>query len=190
VDAISVLKDDHKLFRRLFGEFSRTTDLGAKTRERLGRRLVKELSIHAAIEEQILYPRVRNVLKKGNGLADHAIEEHQEAEELPDRLDGLAGDDPELAPLVEQLTDSVLQHVTDSVLQHVKEEEGDLFKQLRAAVGRKDLTQWGEELKAAKRTAPTRPHPQAPTRPPANVLVGVAAGVADRARDRARKARS
>jgi hemerythrin superfamily protein len=182
VDAISVLKDDHKLFRRLFGEFSRTTDLGAKTRERLGRRLVKELSIHAAIEEQILYPRVRNVLKKGNGLADHAIEEHQEAEELPDRLDGLAGDDPELAPLVEQLTDSVLQHV--------KEEEGDLFKQLRAAVGRKDLTQWGEELKAAKRTAPTRPHPQAPTRPPANVLVGVAAGVADRARDRARKARS
>jgi hemerythrin superfamily protein len=182
VDAITVLKDDHKQFRRLFAEFGRTTDRAVKTRERLARRLVKELSIHAAIEEQILYPRVREVVKKGDKLADHALEEHQEAKELLDQIDGMTGGDPELAPLVEQLASSVLHHV--------EEEESDLFKQLRAAVGRKDLTQWGEELKAAKRSAPTRAHPHAPNRPPANVLVGMAAGVADRARDRARKATS
>jgi hemerythrin superfamily protein len=73
VDAITVLKDDHKLVRRLFAEFGRTTDRAVKTRERLARRLVKELSTHAAIEEQILYPRVREVLKKGDKLADHAL---------------------------------------------------------------------------------------------------------------------
>ena len=77
VDAITVLKDDHKLLRRLFAEFGRTTDRAVKTRERLCRRLVKELSLHAAVEEQILYPRVREVVKKGDELADHALEEHQ-----------------------------------------------------------------------------------------------------------------
>jgi hemerythrin superfamily protein len=102
VDAITVLKEDHELVRRLFAGFGRTTDRAVKTRERLTRRLVKELSIHAAIEEQILYPRVREAVKKGDELADHALEEHQEAKELLDRIDGMAGDDPELAPLVEQ----------------------------------------------------------------------------------------
>lgn len=177
-----MLKDDHKLIRRLFADFGTTTDRAVKTRERLSRRLVKELSIHAAIEEQILYPRVREVLKKGDKLADHAIDEHQEAKELLDRVDGMAGDDPELAPLVDQLATFLLHHV--------EEEESGLFKQLRTAVGRKDLTQWGEELKAARKSAPTRPHPHAPSQGPANALVGVAAGVADRARDRARRATS
>jgi len=182
MDAISVLKDDHKVVRRLFKEFGRTTDRAVKTRQRLARRLVKELSVHAAIEEQILYPRVRDVLKKGDRLADHAIEEHQEAKELLDRIDGMAGDDPELAAVVQQLSESVLHHV--------KEEEGDLFKQLRGAVGRKDLVQWGEDLKSAKKSAPTRPHPHAPNQPPANAVVGVAAGVVDRARDKTRNAKS
>jgi len=92
----------------------------------------------------------------------------------------MTGDDPELAPLVKELANSVLHHV--------KEEEGDLFKQLRTNVSRKDLTRWGEELKAAKRSAPTHPHPHAPNQPPGNALVSVAAGVADRARDKAHKA--
>jgi hemerythrin superfamily protein len=99
-----------------------------KTRERLSRCLVKELSVHAAIEEQILYPRLRRALPKGDRLADHALEEHQQAKELLDRIDGMSGDDPQLAPTVEELAKAITKHV--------KEEEGDLFKQLRAAVGR------------------------------------------------------
>jgi hypothetical protein len=93
----------------------------------------------------------------------------------------MSGDDPELVPTVKKLTAAITEHV--------KEEEGDLFKQLRAAVGRKDLAEWGEELKTAKKTAPTRPHPHAPNKPPANALVGAAAGVVDRTRDKARNAK-
>lgn len=179
VDAITVLKDDHKTVKKLFRDFKATSDRAVKARQRLAERLVKELSIHAAIEEQILYPRVRTVLPKGNKLADHAIEEHQEAKELLDRIDGMAGDEPELVPTVQRLTKVINDHV--------KEEEGGLFKELRSAVGRKELAEWGEELKAAKKTAPTRPHPHAPSTPPGNVVVGAASGVADRARDKARR---
>lgn len=174
-----MLRDDHKVVKKLFRDFEGTTDRAVKTRKRLAERMVKELSIHAAIEEQILYPRMRTALPKGDKLADHAIEEHQEAKELLDRIDGMAGDDPELAPTVRRLTEVITEHV--------EEEEGDLFKQLRAEVGRKDLAEWGAELKSAKKKAPTHPHPHAPSRPPANKVLGVAAGVADRARDRARR---
>jgi hemerythrin superfamily protein len=179
MDAITLLKDDHKTVKKLFRNFGDTTDRAVKTRQRLGERLVKELSIHAAIEEQILYPRMREVLPKGDRLADHALEEHQEAKDLLDRIDDMTGDDPDLAPTVKRLSEVISEHV--------KEEEGDLFKQLRQAVGRKELTEWGEELKAAKKTAPTRPHPHAPNKPPANAVVGAAAGVTDRARDKARR---
>ncbi|HEY8546985.1 MAG TPA: hemerythrin domain-containing protein, partial [Acidimicrobiales bacterium] len=175
MDAITLLRDDHKLVRRLFREFGATTDRAVKTRERLARRLVKELSVHAAIEEQLLYPRVRQVLDDGDALADHALEEHQEAKELLERIDGLPGDDPALKELVDRLATAVTEHV--------KEEEGGLFKQLRAEVGRKQLAEWGEELQAARRKAPTHPHPHAPSRPPANKTLGVIAGAVDRARD-------
>lgn len=35
----------------------------------------------------------------------------------------------------------------------------------------------------AKKPAPTRPHPAAPDKPPANKLLGPGAGLVDRARD-------
>jgi hemerythrin superfamily protein len=175
MDAISVLKDDHKLVKRLFREFDGTTDRAVKTRERLSGRIVKELSVHAAIEEEILYPRLRDAVRNGDKLADHALDEHQQAKELLARIDGMRGDDPELAATMGELAQAITAHV--------EEEEGEIFKQLREAVGRDELTEWGGELQAAKKTAPTRPHPHAPGRPPANVLVGAVAGVLDRARD-------
>ncbi|HZA76082.1 MAG TPA: hemerythrin domain-containing protein [Acidimicrobiales bacterium] len=175
MDAISVLKDDHKLVKKLFREFEGTTDRAVKTRERLSGRIVKELSVHAAIEEEILYPRLREALQKGDRLADHALDEHQHAKELLARIEDMSGDSPELAETMGELIQAITAHV--------EEEEGDVFKQLREAVGRDDLTRWGDELRAAKKTAPTRPHPHAPDKPPANVLVGAVAAVLDRARD-------
>ena len=38
-------------------------------------------------------------------------------------------------------------------------------------------------MRAAKKVAPTRPHPNAPSTPPGNILIGAAAAVIDKARD-------
>jgi len=40
-----------------------------------------------------------------------------------------------------------------------------------------------EAMQAAKKIAPTRPHPRAPDEPPANLLAGGVAAVMDRGRD-------
>jgi hypothetical protein len=61
----------------------------------------------------------------------------------------------------------------ENVRHHVKEEEGDLFPTVRKALDPSKLHEIGAELIAAKRTAPTRPHPEAPDTPPGNLVAQV-----------------
>ena len=58
----------------------------------------------------------------------------------------------------------------ESVRHHVKEEERDLFPKVRKAMSRSELEDLGARLTAAKRAAPTRPHPRSPDTPPGNIV--------------------
>ena len=71
----------------------------------------------------------------------------------------------------------------ENVRHHVKEEETELFPKVRQRIERRRLVELGAELRDAKRRAPTHPHPRSPDAPPANVLVGSAVAVMDKARD-------
>ncbi|MDP8987034.1 MAG: hemerythrin domain-containing protein, partial [Actinomycetota bacterium] len=75
----------------------------------------------------------------------------------------------------------------ESVRHHVEEEEGELFPQVRQALGRKRLGEIGDAMEELKKSAPTRPHPRAPDTPPGNVAANKAAGVLDRARTGAKR---
>src|SRR4028118_1988126 len=70
----------------------------------------------------------------------------------------------------------------ESVRHHVKEEESELFPQVRKEIRRKELAELGEALEKAKKTAPTKPHPRAPDTPPGNLVAGPTAGVLDKAK--------
>lgn len=63
------------------------------------------------------------------------------------------------------------------------DEERNLFPRLRAACAPEKLDQLGDKVRQAKKTAPTRPHPAAPDKPPANKLPAPGAGMVDRLRD-------
>ena len=58
-----------------------------------------------------------------------------------------------------------------------------MLPRLRKALTKKELDQLGEQMRVAKKAAPTRPHPKTPSKPPANVAAGAVAAVVDRARD-------
>jgi organic hydroperoxide reductase OsmC/OhrA len=75
----------------------------------------------------------------------------------------------------------------ESVRHHVKEEEQELFPEVRKAIGRKEMAELGDALEQAKKTAPTRPHPKAPDTPPGNLVAGPAAGALDKAKDKVKK---
>ncbi len=172
-DAIAVLKKDHADVERLFVRFERTRS--APERRRLADRIVRELSIHAAIEEQLVYPRLRGRLNGAEGEVLLALEEHHFAKVALTEIENLPEDSERLDPKVRVLADNVRRHV--------QEEERQLLPALKRLVSADELVELGDALLAAKRLAPTRPHPAAPDEPPGNVLTTPAAAVYDRGRD-------
>ncbi len=70
---------------------------------------------------------------------------------------------------------------------HVQDEETEQFPGLRAQVPREELVEMAQKVEAAKKVAPTRPHPLAPNNPVFHKLVGPGVGLVDRLRDRLTK---
>ncbi|MFD4031184.1 hemerythrin domain-containing protein [Streptomyces sp. NPDC058637] len=114
--------------------------------------------------DELTIELVRHSVAEGMHLYP-AVREHGE---------GLPADHPRFDDLVARLKLEVSEHVRD--------EEDRLFPMLAAACTPQDLDQLGDRIRAAKMTAPTRPHPSAPDTPPGNKLLGPGAGLVDRAR--------
>jgi hemerythrin superfamily protein len=172
MDAISVLTKDHREVDAFFREFEAGAD---GTGADLLRKIECELSKHAAVEEEILYPLARECLPHQGSFLDHELEEHQTVKELLVALN-------ELEPVSAEFR-AKMQQLARSVRSHVEEEEGRLFPQLRQQLSEARLDEVGRQLEKAKKTAPTHAHPHAPNKPPLNRIAGMAAAVIDRARD-------
>jgi hypothetical protein len=59
-----------------------------------------------------------------------------------------------------------VEKVISDVSEHVQEEEGEMFPKFLEAISSKKLEEIGAQLAQAKKKAPTRPHPNAPSTPP------------------------
>ena len=173
MDAITLLVQDHRRTDELFDRFEQTHDPDGK--KRLVREFTHELSVHAAVEEQWLYPLTAQTLDDGRSLAGHSVDEHQRVKDLLAWLDGAEPTEPGYEERVREL-------ITE-VRHHVEEEETQLFPKLRKAVPEPQLETLGSAMSLAKVLAPTRPHPHAPNTPPVNVLAGPVAAAVDALRD-------
>ena len=60
MDAIALLKADHRKVEDLFAKFENAGERARKTKRKLVDAIIVELSVHAAIEEQVFYPAVRS----------------------------------------------------------------------------------------------------------------------------------
>ena len=174
-DAIELLTRDHAEVEGMFRQIEALPP-GA-SQDELVQGIVRELSVHAVIEEQVLYPAMRASLPDGERLVEEALEEHQQVKETLAAIE--RADAGERAPLLVQ--------VIGNVRHHVQEEEGDLFPKLRASVAQDELQEMGSKMATAKKMAPTHPHPNAPNTPPGNVVGGAAAALLDKARDALRR---
>ncbi len=175
MDAITLLKDDHKTVEKLFKAFEKAGERAHKAKRDLVDSMIKELAVHAAIEEQVFYPEIRRLVPDQGDCTLESLEEHHIVKWVLSELEGL---DPEHERFQAKVTVLI-----ELVRHHVEEEETELFPAVREALGRKQLQEIGQSLDQAKKVAPTRPHPRAPEEPPANIVAGAAAGAMDRARD-------
>jgi hemerythrin-like domain-containing protein len=149
MDAITLLKQDHKTVEGLFKKFEKAGEGAKKTQRDLADKIVEELSVHAAIEEEVFYPAVRQALEEEEDTILEGLEEHHVAKILLSEIAGMDAEDERFRPKVTVLIESVRHHV--------EEEEKELFPEVRQAMGRKRLGEIGERLEEAKKSAPTEP---------------------------------
>ena len=149
MDAITLLKDDHKTVEKLFKELEKAGGRAFKTKRKLADQVIEELTTHAYIEETVFYPAAR---KGAPDTAGHVLESIEEHHVVVWMLSELAGMDP----ADERFTAKVTVLI-ENVRHHVKEEEQDFFPEVRKAMDRKALQQLGEEMAAAKSQAPRDP---------------------------------
>jgi len=173
-DVIDELTVDHREVDDFFEQIEMAAS-GSPERKGLLDQLTIELVRHSVAEEQYLYPAVRKHLDDGDAIADKEITDHGRVEQLLKDLEGCAADDPQFDHLVVKLRTEVKYHITD--------EEDNLFLQLRTACSPSVLEALGDDVRRAKKLAPTRPHPSTPSTPPGNKLLGPGLGLVDRARD-------
>jgi hemerythrin superfamily protein len=176
-DVVDVLSADHREFDRIFTELEGLhgrTDADSLRRKR---ELVDEVTIglvkHSVAEETRVYPRVEKQVDKDE--AEHAKEEHAEAEETMKRLERMDPEDPEF--------DAVVAELIREIRHHVQEEESRMFTELRASFTREELVEMAEQVEAIKKIAPTRAHPMTPNEAGVRLAVGPVASLLDHLRD-------
>jgi hemerythrin superfamily protein len=141
MDALDLIKQDHKRLRKLLEE---TLDAeGAQREERLDH-LRTELVAHERMEEEVLYPRLRDE-KKAHETVLEGYEEHHVADVL---LDELLDVPPET-----DLWKAKVKVLKENVEHHMDEEEDELFKGARAVLDREELNRLGERMEQIKRSA-------------------------------------
>jgi hemerythrin-like domain-containing protein len=179
MDAIVLLREDHKKVKDLFKRFEGLGPNATKTKKETVEKLIEELSVHSGIEEQIFYPAAREVLKDDSMILED-LEEHHIMKWTLSELEGMQPEDERF--------DAKVNVLIEMVRHHIKEEEEDLFPALRDKLGRKRLQEIGDAMGEAKKFVPKRPHPRAPDTPPLNVIAGATAAVADKVIDLTKEA--
>lgn len=107
LDAIALLKADHRLVEDLFTKFAAAS--GASARQALVKQICTALSVHTIIEEEIFYPACRGHIDAS--LGSEAYVEHDGAKVLIGELEASAPDEPFYAAKVKVLSEEIKHHV-------------------------------------------------------------------------------
>ena len=137
IDAIALLRADHKAVDQLFTEFTATKSSAKK--KALVDKICLELSVHAQVEEEIFYPAVKEALND-KALIPEAIVEQATMKDLISQVQGMEPDG--------EMYDAKVMVLCEYVKHHVKEEHTEMFpKAKESSLDMKDL---GEKLHARK----------------------------------------
>lgn len=148
-DAIVVLKDDHQQIKRLFREFQSAGDGAVKRKGELMARIIEELTVHTYVENEVMYPRIRELLPDLEDDVLESYEEHHVADLLVAELHAMKPD--------AERFDAKATVLIENVTHHIDEEEDEWFPKVREALGRTVLQEIGADILAAREKAPRSP---------------------------------
>jgi hemerythrin superfamily protein len=138
LDAIQLLKADHRTVEELFEQFEDTN--GAKAKQRIANQICFELIVHAQIEEEIFYPGAKEAVEED--LYNEAHVEHDGAKVL---IAQILDSDPN-----GEFYDASVKVLSEMIKHHVKEEEQRDGMFAQAKQGDVDLAELGEQMAQRK----------------------------------------
>lgn len=148
-DAIVLLKADHKEIKAVFSKFERAGENATRTTGELVAKMIELLHDPHLHRERSHVPEVRTLLPDLEDDILESYEEHHVADLLVMELLAMSPD----AERFDAKTTVLIENVTH----HIDEEEQDWFPKVRAGLGRKQLSELGEQLLEAKKKAPHSP---------------------------------
>jgi iron-sulfur cluster repair protein YtfE (RIC family) len=133
---LAMLAADHENVRQLAEEYQTLLESGEDAAAALVQEICREIEIHAAVEEEILYPAAARISELSL-LIDQAREDHDRVKEIVEEIRSMEPGDPQVAGLILQLAEDVEAHAA--------EEEGVLFPELEQRMAGQ-LVQIGRQM--------------------------------------------
>lgn len=137
-DAIEMLIQDHREVESLFERYERSADPA------LAEEICTELTVHSAVEEKVVYPKLSQDVDGGDGMRSHSEQEHRQVKELIFELQKVGLSGPQASALMAKLKTAVEEHV--------QEEEQEVLPKMRAALGPERLEDLGREAAKTKKS--------------------------------------
>jgi hemerythrin-like domain-containing protein len=162
-NALEMLRQDHEKVKGLFEEFENAE---GQAKEEIVANTVRELEVHAALEEEIFYPAAEEQVDEKESI-DEAREEHHVVKLLIGELKKMSAED--------ERYDAKYTVLAESVKHHIEEEESELFPKLE---GKIDAEELGAKMETRKQELQRQPEKRSGAR-----------GVKSKRRTRGRKAR-
>lgn len=139
--ALELLSTEHRKAEALFDRYEEQKEAGEESRRELAERICGELTEHTRLEEEILYPWLREHLDRDSAdLVDEALVEHASAKELIAQIQDAAE--------VDETYDARVKVLGEYVRHHVREEENEIFPQVASEA--EELDELGQEMHARR----------------------------------------
>ncbi len=150
MNAINILKQDHRRVRGLFRRFTHAGERAEAQRQHLADQLFNELEVHTTVEQEIFYPAVGDTPDRtGRDLVLEASAAH-------DLVHTLIGDLQALAPAADEYT-AKFSLLEKTIKQHIQEEERVMFPHAERTLTDVRLRDLGRQMADRKQalTAPS-----------------------------------
>ena len=148
MDAIKLLKKDHREVDAMFKEIHALSDSASASRRKLFDRIADALELHTRVEEEILYPAVKDASRRDKEARQEVLEAYEEHDNVKSMIEKLRETDPK-----DETYKAKLQVLEELVKHHVKEEEREFFPEARELLGDDEIDALGDRIAEIKAQA-------------------------------------
>jgi hypothetical protein len=173
MEATKLIKQDHRAVKALFRKFQKAT--GQPEQQELADEIIRELSIHASVEEQLVYPALRSRETRFEAHVLDALEEHHAVKVILGELDEMNVGDERF--------EAKMHVVRELVESHIEEEEQKLLPRFEKLFDAEERALIADAIVELKGAVPTHPEPDAPDTPPEGQVAAMAGKLSEEAQN-------